>query len=103
MWFMDEPLPKIQICFFFSRSEQQSNNGLNRLSSTSDSGSAGMTEALTPTRTLVNNACRVTDSDRIVIEEMRACASELEDLDFDEDDDDDDSLNGHRRRNTDSK
>ena len=45
-------------------------------------------------------------SDSLAIEEMRACASDLEDLDFDDDDDDDDddSLGGHRpRQNTDSK
>ena len=38
------------------------------------------------------------------IEEMRACASDLEDLDFDDDEDDEDSIGGHRpRQNTDSR
>ena len=47
--------------------------------------------------------------DAAVIEEMRACASELEDLDFDEDDEDEDeededSVSGHRaRQHTDSR
>ena len=78
----------------------------NRLSSTSDSGSVGMMEAVTPTRSLVLNANRITDTDKAVIEEMRVCASELdEEYDFDEEDldDDDDSVTGIRRRNTDSK
>ena len=78
----------------------------NRLSSTSDSGSVGMLEAVTPTRSLVLNANRITDTDKAVIEEMRVCASELdEEYDFDEEDldDDDDSVTGIRRRNTDSK
>ena len=38
-----------------------------------------------------------------MLEEIRANASDLEDLDFDDEDEDDDSLSGHRRRNTDSK
>ena len=78
----------------------------NRLSSTSDSGSVGMMEAVTPTRSLVLNANKITDTDKAVIEEMRVCASELdEEYDFDEEDldDDDDSVTGIRRRNTDSK
>ena len=89
---------------FYCRSMSAPNN--NRLSSTSDSGSVGMIEAVTPTRSLVLNANKITDTDKVVIEEMRVCASELdEEYDFDEEDldDDDDSVTGIRRRNTDSK
>jgi len=74
-------------------------NIYNRLSSDSSSNAAMAIDA-TPTR-------HEKMSDSLAIEEMRACASDLEDLDFDdedEDDDDDDSLGGHRpRQNTDSK
>jgi len=73
-------------------------NIYNRLSSDSSSNAAMAIDA-TPTR-------HEKMSDSLAIEEMRACASDLEDLDFDDDDDDDDddSLGGHRpRQNTDSK
>ena len=47
---------------------------------------------------------KMPDNGQVAIEEMRACASDLEDLDFDDDEDDEDSLGGHRpRHNTDSK
>lgn len=75
----------------------------NRLSSTSDSGSVcGLNSSDPPAAAAVAGVrLKISDPDKAVIEEMRACASELEDLDFD--DDDDDSVSGHRRRNTDSK
>ena len=103
----DQVYPSLKLrfhVFFYCRSMSAPNN--NRLSSTSDSGSVGMMEAVTPTRSLVLNANRITDTDKAVIEEMRVCASELdEEYDFDEEDldDDDDSVTGIRRRNTDSK
>ena len=105
----DQVYPSLKLRFhvffpFYCRSMSAPNN--NRLSSTSDSGSVGMMEAVTPTRSLVLNANKITDTDKAVIEEMRVCASELdEEYDFDEEDldDDDDSVTGIRRRNTDSK
>ena len=53
---------------------------------------------MTPTR----GNHQFTEGEKVVLEEMRANASDLEDLDFDEDDEDDDS-DCRRRRNTDSK
>ena len=72
----------------------------NRLSSDSSSNAAMAIDA-TPTR-------HDKMSDNPALEEMRACASDLEDLDFDEDEDDDledeEVYGGHRpRQNTDSK
>ena len=70
----------------------------NRLSSDSSSNAAMAIDA-TPTR-------HDKMSDNPALEEMRACASDLEDLDFDDEDDDEDEeeVYGHRpRQNTDSK
>ena len=87
--------------FFSSRASSSGNNG-NRLSSDSSSNAGALTmEASTPIK---HNEVIVTETDKAVIEEMGACASDLEDIDFEELDDDDDSVNGHRgRRATDSK
>ncbi len=73
----------------------------NRLSSTSDSGSvSGL--PLDASGLVAASG----ELDKGVLDEMRACASDLEDDDFDDEDlDDEDSCSagGHRRRHTDSK
>ena len=74
---------------------------MTRLSS--DSSAPTEAEAATPIKQN-DPYTKMTEADKVVIEEMRACASDLEDLEFDGDDDEEDSVCGHRgRRNTDSR
>ena len=78
------------ICLYFCRNL---GSVFNRLSSTSDSGSVCEASGL-----------KVHGVDKGVIDDMRACASDLEDDFDDEDDEDEDSVNGRDRRiTTDSK